>query len=280
MKRFGLKHLFQFIIHPSSSEEDAFEELIVHQVQEIFFTEDLSTHERYLTGTAEVQNLPHHWRHISSIRRVENMHIDWQEQWQLFSPYFKQGLATIPLSDFGCSSSEEVHLFPGPGFGDLSHPTTHLVLSLLPAFVQDKIVVDMGCGSGILGLAALKMGAKRVIGVDIEPEALEHASYNARMNQLEHKIIFSDKLDPALLSEENVLLMNMTFQEQQRAISSCHSCLSQFSYWLDSGILQEQSEPFLQWASSVGFESLSTFTKDIWKGYILSNIQIKNNKTN
>lgn len=76
-----------------------------------------------------------------------------------------------------------VILDPGAAFGTGSHPTTRLCLAWLERAVQpgDR-VLDYGCGSGILGIAALKLGAAAAIGVDVDPMALEAARYNATRN--------------------------------------------------------------------------------------------------
>ena len=84
------------------------------------------------------------------------------------------------------------NLFIGPGlaFGTGLHETTRLCLEQLTREeVSGKTVVDMGCGSGILAIAAVKLGARRGIGVDLDPRALETAASNARINAVEDKII-------------------------------------------------------------------------------------------
>lgn len=74
-------------------------------------------------------------------------------------------------------------LDPGAAFGTGSHPTTRLVLAWLEREVRGgETVLDYGCGSGILAIAALKLGAARAAGVDIDPLALEAARYNASAN--------------------------------------------------------------------------------------------------
>lgn len=78
-----------------------------------------------------------------------------------------------------------VVLDPGAAFGTGSHPTTRLVLGWLERHVRPgDAILDYGCGSGILGIAALMMGAGRAIGVDVDPLALEAARYNSRRNQV------------------------------------------------------------------------------------------------
>jgi len=76
-----------------------------------------------------------------------------------------------------------IELDPGLAFGTGSHPTTFLCLQwLCDALQGGETVLDYGCGSGILGIAAAKLGARRVVGVDIDARALEAARYNAERN--------------------------------------------------------------------------------------------------
>ena len=76
-----------------------------------------------------------------------------------------------------------VVLDPGAAFGTGSHPTTRLCLAWLEREVaRGDTVLDYGCGSGILAIAALKLGAGRAFGVDVDPLALEAARYNAQRN--------------------------------------------------------------------------------------------------
>ncbi|MCB1898769.1 50S ribosomal protein L11 methyltransferase [Cognatazoarcus halotolerans] len=76
-------------------------------------------------------------------------------------------------------------LDPGMAFGTGSHPTTRLCLEwLCEAVTPDCSVLDYGCGSGILGIAAARLGAGRVVGTDIDEKALEAAADNASRNQV------------------------------------------------------------------------------------------------
>lgn len=76
-------------------------------------------------------------------------------------------------------------LDPGLAFGTGSHPTTHLCLEWLTQQSDLKKVLDYGCGSGILSIAAKKLGADEVTGVDIDPQAIVASRYNAQNNQVE-----------------------------------------------------------------------------------------------
>ncbi len=90
-----------------------------------------------------------------------------------------------------------LELDPGLAFGTGSHPTTRLCLEWLEANVSPGTsVLDYGCGSGILGIAALKLGAGNVLGVDIDPAALTAAADNAGRNGVSMRLArSSDRLD-------------------------------------------------------------------------------------
>ena len=84
-------------------------------------------------------------------------------------------------------------LDPGAAFGTGSHPTTRLVLAWLEREVRGgETVLDYGCGSGILAIAAMKLGAARAVGVDIDPLALETARYNASTNAVDVGVFGAD----------------------------------------------------------------------------------------
>ncbi|HJV83613.1 50S ribosomal protein L11 methyltransferase [Noviherbaspirillum sp.] len=79
-----------------------------------------------------------------------------------------------------------LELDPGLAFGTGSHPTTRLCMEWLEAHApQGLTVLDYGCGSGILAMVANKLGAAQVIGVDIDPQAIESARYNSERNHCE-----------------------------------------------------------------------------------------------
>jgi len=85
-----------------------------------------------------------------------------------------------------------IRIDPGMAFGTGTHPTTQLCLELVEQYYHPNAgqpagasVIDVGCGSGILAIAALKLGAKEALGVDIDPEAITASRENARLNEVE-----------------------------------------------------------------------------------------------
>jgi ribosomal protein L11 methyltransferase len=88
-----------------------------------------------------------------------------------------------------------VRLDPGLAFGTGTHPTTQLVLRFLEEHIRGgERVLDYGCGSGILAIAAAKLGAAQVDGVDVDPQALETACANAGCNGIELRATLPEAL--------------------------------------------------------------------------------------
>ena len=91
-----------------------------------------------------------------------------------------------------------VHLDPGLAFGTGSHPTTRLCLAWLEEHIQPAArVLDYGCGSGILSIAAAKLGAGAVAAIDIDPQALDVARANAQTNGVAASYTGPDELAPS-----------------------------------------------------------------------------------
>lgn len=140
--------------------------------------------------------------------------IDWKKQWELHAPNFLSGRAHVSLKEYGGPDKTFV-MAPGPGFGDLSHPTTRLMLTLMPKHITNP-VIDVGCGSGVLSFAAKLSGAPSVQGIDIDLDAIAHAKENASLNNLD--CTFSQTL--TLLPPTPLILMNMISSEQKEAWAS------------------------------------------------------------
>lgn len=104
-----------------------------------------------------------------------------------------------------------VMLDPGLAFGTGTHPTTFLCLNFLDSIkdIKDKEILDYGCGSGILAIAALKLGAKEAYGVDIDPQAIIASKDNAESNQVADQIKLFDgpskDLHPCEIVVANIL---------------------------------------------------------------------------
>ncbi|MDP8176599.1 50S ribosomal protein L11 methyltransferase [Pasteurella skyensis] len=117
---------------------------------------------------------------------------DWEREWMdNFHPMqFGERLWICPSwREVPDPNAVNVMLDPGLAFGTGTHPTTELCLRWLDSLdLAGKTVIDFGCGSGILAIAALKLGAKSVIGIDIDPQAITASKVNAEQNGVADKL--------------------------------------------------------------------------------------------
>jgi ribosomal protein L11 methyltransferase len=118
--------------------------------------------------------------------------VNWAEAWkQHYKPVpIGERLIIVPA---WLESTDEaripIRIDPGMAFGTGTHPTTQLCLELLEAYIpQEGGVLDIGCGSGILSIAALKLGAMHAYGVDVESDAIPAARKNAATNGVADKL--------------------------------------------------------------------------------------------
>lgn len=171
---------------------------------------------------------------------------DWQRAWMdNFQPMrFGQRLWICPswhaIPDV---NAVNVLLDPGLAFGTGTHPTTAMCLQWLDSIdVTDKTIIDFGCGSGILAIAALKLGAKQAIGIDIDPQALQASLANAQANQVEQQLtLYLAGQQPAQLQADIVLANILAGPLQQLAPQLC-SYLPPHGLLCLSGILTEQHQ--------------------------------------
>ncbi|KAE9530209.1 50S ribosomal protein L11 methyltransferase [Testudinibacter aquarius] len=142
------------------------------------------------------------------IEQIEDK--DWEREWMdNFHPMrFGERLwicpSWRPVPD---ESAVNVMLDPGLAFGTGTHPTTALCLKWLDSLdLNGKTVIDFGCGSGILAIAALKLGAKQAIGIDIDPQAILASRDNAERNGVAERLqLFLAKDQPQDLQADVVV---------------------------------------------------------------------------
>lgn len=131
-------------------------------------------------------------------------------------------------------------LDPGLAFGTGSHPTTHLCLSWLAETLKpEDTVLDYGCGSGILAIAAKKVGASRVVGTDIDPQAIQSSVFNAENNQVEAEFYLPKDLPTGIYDVVVANILSSALSVLAPALAT--SCKSGGKIAL-SGILREQAE--------------------------------------
>lgn len=135
-----------------------------------------------------------------------------------------------------------IELDPGLAFGTGTHPTTALCLEWLDtADVAGKRVIDYGCGSGILAIAAAKLGARHVSAVDIDPQALIATRDNAERNGVAH-LVATQLVEGVSLAPADILLANILAGPLESLAPTFASLVPAGGRLVLSGILRNQAE--------------------------------------
>lgn len=175
-----------------------------------------------------------------SVNRTE----DYENVWKQFYTPIEIGekLVVVPKwlkhSDNGRNA---VYIDPGMAFGTGKHETTLMCLKLLDSTdLQDKTVADMGCGSGILGIAAMKLGAKSCMMNDIDPQAVKAAKENAELNGVDCTILLGDLKNDG--EQFDVIIANITADVLIRLSSVIESMAKKGTTVILSGIINERAD--------------------------------------
>lgn len=250
-----------FHLKPQSSLQEAWEELSLAGFELLYSSEDEKGNKEIYAHIVQDPVLEQ-LVHVSHIVPADLDFIDWESQWALHGSDYHDGYVHVNLGVFG-----EIRLKPGPGFGDLSHPTTKLVLEMMSGKIQGKDVLDIGSGSGILSLAAAAMGAKTVWGIDIDPQAIQHAQENLAVNAMGGKVFFGFAEDylEARIREPVTALINMIESEQMEAWATLKNI--QIKEIFASGILAEDRDRYLQFAAARKWKLAAEQELDGWLGF-------------
>lgn len=150
----------------------------------------------------------------------------------------------VPQSATEPSSAITLELDPGLAFGTGSHPTTHLCLEWLADHVQgDETLLDYGCGSGILAIAARKLGSGVTDAVDIDPQAVEATRYNATHNQVTLNALLPDQLKAG---QYQVVVANILSNPLKVLAPMLANRVAPGGHLVLSGVLERQAQEVAQ----------------------------------
>jgi len=202
---------------------------------------------------------------------------DWSKKWkQHFKPFsIVPGFVIKPTwEEYECKENEHViEMDPGMAFGTGHHATTSLCLEFIQETVEKKqchSVLDVGCGTGILTMAAALFGAKQCFGIDNCPDAVRVAGENIVRNSLE------DKVDIAVTPVEEVsetydlVVANIIHDVLASMDKSIANCTKDGGYLVLSGILKEnQADSIAAIYKEQGFTLLKKRERDEWAALLL-----------
>ncbi|HEX4153021.1 MAG TPA: 50S ribosomal protein L11 methyltransferase [Steroidobacteraceae bacterium] len=200
----------------------------------------------------------------ASLRAVEAR--DWERAWlkDWKAMRFGRRLWVCPTADEAPRDPEAVvvRLDPGLAFGTGTHPTTALCLQFLDALPPaGREMIDYGCGSGILGVAALKLGASRVTAVDLDPQALIATRDNALRNGVGERLDIQGV--PPMLLPADLVVANILAEPLIELVPVLTQACKPGADLVLSGLLKAQAYA-LKAAYSAGFDIVRVFGQDDW----------------
>lgn len=199
---------------------------------------------------------------------------DWAENWK---KYFKateigEKLVICPSwEEYTNSEKAILKIDPGAAFGTGTHATTSLCLALLERYTKiGDTVLDIGCGSGILGIAACLLGADSATGVDIDPTSVKVAKENAEINNVTDKTEFlvgdlADKIN----GRYNIVCANIVADIIIRLTSDIHKYLKDDAVYITSGIIDIRVDEVKDAFEKAGLTILDELKKDNWYAFAL-----------
>jgi ribosomal protein L11 methyltransferase len=149
---------------------------------------------------------------LASLAATAEDTVDWGSDWRLaLRPQAYGPLWVVPAGRAAPADADEVLVLDARGaFGSGRHPTTRMVLERLVELSPARSVLDVGTGTGILALAALRLGAERVVATDVDPTALQRARANAELNGLAERLTLSEAAPEQLGEQFELVVANIT----------------------------------------------------------------------
>lgn len=169
-----------------------------------------------------------------------------------------------------------VEIDPGMAFGTGTHETTYMCLEALEKYVKDDdVVFDVGCGSGILGIAAAKLGAKEIVAVDLDEKCVETSIENAKLNVVSDKMeVHLGNLLDVVDGTANIIVSNIIAEIITGLVFDLREHLVPSGIFIASGIIEEKIQMVVDELERNEFEILDIKKKNGWSLIIGRSIDV------
>ncbi len=204
---------------------------------------------------------------------------NWMESWRKYYQPIKIGKKLLILPSWLNQPHEDrnriiVKIDPSMAFGTGTHPTTQMCMALTEEFCFPGMdVIDVGCGSGILSVAAIKLGAKKALGVDLDNASIVAAKKTAELNGVQ------EKMEVGLGSVSEINNQEFSFNEADLVLTNIlapiiirlfndglSKLVKERGYLILSGILDYQADEVVQKAIEEGFHLIQKVLINDWVG--------------
>lgn len=225
------------------------------------------------------QEHPEYGRLLLTMENMEDT--DWENNWKQFYKPMEIGDRLIVIPEWESAGVPEgrvaLRLNPGLTFGTGSHATTRLCLTALEKHITGgQTVLDLGCGSGILSIAALLLGADHAAACDIDEKCMDVAYENAALNGVgrdRYTVRWGDVVTDQALRQElggpyDVVVANIVADVIKALASTVRPLVKEGGIFLCSGIIDDRAEEVAQCLRDNGWTIAETRSSEGWFSYL------------
>jgi len=279
MTEIGAQGVYEESLEPQEGVD--FTEAQTNQIVKAYLPQDPRLDHRLISLDTYLQSLSSLFPDYPKITYTKDIirDADWAEGWK---KYFKpirvtKNIIIKPTWERYAAVGHDIviEMDPGMAFGTGQHASTRMCLEALEDILLhdkaggDKRILDVGSGTGILGIAAAKLGAKKVTCVDIDKLATDIALENIRINQVEDKVTVMTRDIAAIHETFDLIVANLTSKVLIKLRPHIISLLEPHGVLIISGIIEQNREDIESSFFRDPFVSLRTLTEKEWLCYIL-----------
>lgn len=213
-----------------------------------------------------------------TITRSETEDKDWINNWkQYFHQFSVDDILIIPSWEEVQPADQGkmiIHIDPGTAFGTGMHETTQLCIRQIKKYVtEDTEILDVGCGSGILGMLALKFGAKHSTGTDLDPCAIDATHENMEVNGIsrdQYRVMIGNIIDDKEVQDQvgydhyDIVAANILADVLVPLTPVILNHLKTGGIYITSGIIEEKEETVVEAVKAAGLEVLEVNHQGEW----------------
>ena len=214
----------------------------------------------------------------ATLEESETEDVDWVNNWkQYFHQFYIDDILVIPSwEDVKAEDSDKlvIHIDPGTAFGTGMHETTQLCIRALRKYVKNgDLVLDVGCGSGILGILALKFGAGHSIGTDLDPCALDATHENMEVNGIakdQYEVMIGNIIDDKDVQDAvgyekyDIVLANILADVLEPLTPVIVHQMKPGAVYITSGIIEDKETVVTEAVKAAGLEVLEVNHQGEW----------------
>lgn len=199
---------------------------------------------------------------------------DWSQKWkEHWKPTKASEHVIICPSWEECTRKKDdilITLDPGSAFGTGTHATTQLCIQAIEKYLKKgDEVADIGTGSGILAITAIKFGASHAVAIDNDPLVIDVAKDNAQMNNVFNKIDFSHATADMLSEQYDFVCANILHNVLAEIMGDLKNIMKPASYMVLSGILDEKKQVVLDAVEKHGLKVIEILHQEQWTAIIV-----------